>query len=301
VGEEGKTDVDLQSGAPLIQGVNWSSRLRILLAMKGHPEASCLRDVLEGLGHQVVIGSDFKSAVERLRLWQPDLLFAEESLGRGESEAGLRLAEICRQMAETQPGRLRFQALILLDTSDWYRLNRAKRTGAHVIVKSANFDSVVAYVRVVTDEIVTDRIAGPVLFGIHRYRGGVIRPNCENCEWLGSSVVYGHSEAQVELTPVRAAVLNALMFHRRSQSPSELSLAAETNDLLRCILDGHQLRASAIKMEISRLRQAIERALEVLGAPYGASIFLPAPAHGVQRYQLAGNWQLVHLPGEVDE
>jgi hypothetical protein len=48
---------------------------------------------------------------------------------------------------------------------------RAHRTGAHVIVKGGNFDAAIRYVQTIADGLVTDRLLGPALVGMHRYRG----------------------------------------------------------------------------------------------------------------------------------
>ena len=68
------------------------------------------------------------------------------------------------------------------------------------------------------------------------------------------------------------------------------------SSFLRRILREHRLRSSAVKMEITRLRQDIGRTLEAIGASYTGEHFLPLVPHGTQLYSLAGNRRLIHVP-----
>jgi hypothetical protein len=143
---------------------------------------------------------------------------------------------------------------------------------------------------------------GPTLLGIHRFHGDTPRPKCENCEWVGASVSYGSSQADVRhLTPVRAAILNALLFRTRGQSPTSIMNMCCESIFLRTILGRHHLRDSAVRMEITRTRHNIDEALGSIGTPYSAKHFLPIVAHSVGIYRLEGNRRLIHVPSISSE
>ncbi len=163
--------------------------------------------------------------------------------------------------AERGQGSFCTKALILVPFADWDRINRARRTGAHVIVKSTNFGAVVRYVQVIADNLTTDRMLGPILFGIHRFSGAVPH-HCGHCEWVGASVSYGTSQADIHSTPVRAALFNCLLFHGRGLAAAEIVRMVNEHRFLKLLLKGRALRASAIKMEIARLRRDIAEGLE---------------------------------------
>jgi hypothetical protein len=269
--------------------------LRILLFADLGTQTPAFQQYLEADGHRVKTACLLAQATELLRDWKPDLLIADETLNRTEPEAGLRLAELCREMAETYSGRVSCQAIMLVPTKDWSRFYRARRTGAHVIAKSMQLDVLTRYVETAADRLITDRVLGPVLFGFHGFRGKTWEPDCSGCDWFGSSLCYGLSEVQLALPTVRTVVLNALMSRRRGQSAEAIGELASTNPFLRALLAGHRLVPTAVKMEISRLRESIGAGLSDLGAPGKATDFLPSVPRGFERYRLTGNWQLVHI------
>jgi hypothetical protein len=91
----------------------------------------------------------------------------------------------------------------------------------------------------------------------------------------------------------------SLLLHRRGLSNAEIEQMIDQRRLLRSLLKGRELRKSAIKMEMTRLRRDIDEALKRIGTPYGGDHFLPFVPHGLERYRLAGNWQLSHAPVDV--
>jgi hypothetical protein len=274
-------------------------RMKILIASANEGEVQSLRYGLEELAHRVLTCCGLSEGARWLRDWQPDLLITEENLVRGDRNCGLRLAELCRMATERGQGTFCTQALILVPVADWDRMKRAQGTGAHVIVKSPSFDAVVRYVQTIADRLTTDRVLGPILFGIHRFRGVAPQRFCSSCGWVGASLSYGTSQTDVPLTCVRATILNSLLFCRRGLSPAEIAGMIDQHRFLKSLLKGRTLRQSAIKMEITRLRQDIEEALRRIGAPYGGNHFVPLVQHGFERYRLAGNWQLSHVPTDM--
>jgi len=110
-------------------------------------------------------------------------------------------------------------------------------------------------------------------------------------------ISYGSSQTDFrQLTPVRIALLNVLLFRRRGQSPTAIASVCRECRFLKRILQGHAFRESAVKMEATRLRHDIGNALEDIGAPYGGEHFVPLVPHGMKVYLLAGNRRLIHLP-----
>jgi len=273
------------------------SRLKILVFLQGNDEANALQSNLECLGHRVLVCHDLVHALKSQREWQPDLLITEEVFGRVEPNAGIRLAESCGFASDQINGWRRVKVLVLIAVPDWDRFKRLQRTGAHVVVKGTNFETTIRYVQTVADNLVTDRTLGPAIAGIHASHDGTPRPKCDNCAWVGASISYGASQTDLLLTPVRTALLNVLLFRRRGQSAMEISNVCHEFWFLKKILRGHELRESAVKMEIARLRQDIGNALEVIGAPYIGEHFLPFVRHGAKTYALAGNWCLIHIRG----
>ncbi len=273
---------------------SYRSTLKILTVLESGRDAEVLQTALESTGHIVRTCSDFAEAKGLLLDWRPDLLIAGESLGRGQCEAGLRLAEYNRDIYDQLPGRFRTQVVLLIPLPDRDRWKRAQSAGAHAILQAANFDAVVRYIDSFTDELATDRVLGPVLFGTHVFRGRAPDPDCSSCRWIGASVSYGLTEADVQLTPVRETLLCLLMLHRRGLTSSTMVQMIERNPLLEDILGGHLLKETAVRMEVTRLRGDITRGLSDTGAPCDGSHFLPLVRHGVRRYRLAGNWHLVH-------
>jgi hypothetical protein len=273
------------------------SRLTILIALQTNDEAILLGQELEYLGHRVQRCCELREALRRLRIWHPDLIVTEEGLGREQSDAGLRLAEYCRVTEDQVNGWAGTRTLILIPVSDWDRFKRAQRTGAHVIVKGSNFDAAIRYIQTIADDLATDRVLGPALIGIHRFKGQIPFPNCDDCEWVGAQISYGSSQTDVEhLTPVRIALLNILLFRCRGQSPGAIVDVCRESHFLKRILPGHVLRESAIKMEMTRLRGHLGKALEAIGAPYAGKHFLPLVTHSVKMYNLTGNRRLIHVP-----
>lgn len=271
-----------------------AAALKILVALEKPEEARALQLELESLGHRVQICRELDDALSWLRKWQPELVVTEEGLGRREPDAGLRLAEYCRVTEDQVNGWPGTRTIILIPVPDWDRFKRAQRTGAHVILKR-RFDAAIRYIQTISDNLVTDRMLGPVLVGIHRFAGDTLSPSCENCEWVGATVSYGSSETDLaRLTPVRTALLNILLFRRRGQSPAAIVNSCQEM-LLKNILKHHVLRESAVKMEITRLRQDIGKALEWIGAPYSGEHFLPLVFHGAKTYCLSGNRRLIHI------
>jgi hypothetical protein len=275
------------------------SQLRILIALQKHEEADALKQGLECLGHRVQCFCDFRGALRWLRDWQPDLVVTEERLGREEPDGGLRLAEYCRATEDHVNGGPLTRTLMLIPIPDWDRFKRAQQTGAHVIAKGTNFDSAIRYIETIADNIATDRMLGPALTGIHRFRGGAPHPNCEDCEWIGANISYGSSQVEVQhLTPVRIALLNALLFRRRGQSPAAIVDICLESRFIKRILRKHVVRESAVKMEITRLRQHFEQALEAIGTHHTGKDLLPLVPHGAQTYSLSGNRRLIHIPAK---
>jgi hypothetical protein len=274
--------------------------LKILIAIQHGAEGIALQQELECLGHRVECTGEFREAVKWLRDWQPDLIVTEEGLGRTQPDAGLRLAEFCRATEDQVNGWPGTRTLILIPRADWNRFRQAQQTGAHVILRAANFDAVIRYIQTVVDDLVTDRLLGPALVGIHRFTGNSPCPNCENCQWFGAEIAYGSSKTDVHnLTAVRIVLLNALLFRRRGQHPVDIENACSESPFLRRLLGRHVLRQSAVKMEATRLRRHFDDELHALGAPYTGKHFLPYLSHGAGTYCLSGNRRLVHIPVAV--
>jgi hypothetical protein len=270
-------------------------RLKVLLALAKREEAHALQQELESLGHRVQICREVDEALRFLIKWPPDLIITDEQLDRAQPFAGLRLAEYCRVAEDQINGWKGARTVILIPVADWDRFKRAQDTGAHVVLKKS-FDAVVRYVQTIADNLVTDRVLGPVLVGVHKFKGDMPTPNCKNCEWVGATVSYGSSETDVaHLTPVRTALLNILLFRRRGLSPSAI-VARARETFFKRILKQHELRESAVKMEITRLRQDIGKALEWIGIPYSGAHFLPLLPYDVKTYGLSGNRRLIHVP-----
>jgi len=276
-----------------------SSGLKVVVALQESQQAISLQNDLEYLGHRVQRCHEFSEGLRLLREWRPDLIVAEEGLGREQPDAGLRLAQSCRVTEDRVNGWPGTRTLVFVPVPDWDRFKRAQRTGAHVIVKGANFDTTIRYVQTIADGLVTDRMLGPALIGIHRYKGNVPHPNCKDCEWVGAEVSYGSSQTDVQrLTPVRIVLLNVLLFLRRGQSPSVIVNTYNESLFLKKILQSHILPESAIKMGMTRLRHDIGGALEWIGAPYSGDHFLPVVPYGARTYCLAGNRRLIHVPAD---
>lgn len=286
-------------GAASLRKAVSGARLRILLACTNQSEVRSLREALEDLNPRVLTCSTLAEGAKWLRDWQPDLLITEECIARGDGNCGLRLAELCRIATEQGQGSFRTQALILVPIADWDRVKRAQRTCAHVILKSQNFDAVVRYVQTIADSLTTDRLLGPILFGIHQFCGEAPQRFCRTCDWVGASLFYGTSQTDVPLTPVRATILNSLLFSRRGLSALEIAEMIDKSRFLKSLFRERTIRQSAIKIEITRLRQDLEEALRRIGAPYRGNHFLPLVQHGFERYRLAGNWHLSHMPVEA--
>lgn len=276
----------------------WTRSLKILLVMQKDWEVSWLLESLQQLEHVVKHCSDMDRANQLLETWSPDMLVVDDNLGRLQPNAGLTLAERHRATRELGPGRPQTQAIVLIPTADWDRFQTARRTGAHVIVKGSNFEKVIRYVQVVADELTTDRSLGPILLGVHGFLGNAPQRDCSTCKWIGSSIAYCRSEADVDLPPVRATLLNVLMLHRRGQSPINISETVNGSHFLRRVLGKDFFLPTAVKMAATLLRGSFQETLEELGVPYSGAHFLPCVKHGMERYRLAGNWQLVHIPQE---
>jgi hypothetical protein len=281
--------------------VDQPTQLKIIIALQRNEEAGALQHELECLGHRVQGCRDLGESLRRLRDWQPDLLVTEEGLGREQPDAGLRLADWCcatENHVNAWPGT---RTLMFISMPDWERCKRAQQTGAHVIVKGANFDAAIRYVQTIADNLVTDRLLGPALTGVHRFKGDVPDPKCKNCEWIGASILYGSSQVDVQhLTPVRTALLNALLFRRRGQSATAIADICLESPFINKILKNHVLRESAIKMEITRLRGQFDEALKAIGAHYTGKDFLPLVQHGAKLYALSGNRRLLHISARTE-
>ncbi|HEY6763224.1 MAG TPA: hypothetical protein VI386_00505 [Candidatus Sulfotelmatobacter sp.] len=282
--------------------VDWPTQLKILIGLQDSKQAKLLQLDLECLGHRVQPFQKLGGAVEWLRKWQPDLIVVEEEMGRGQPDAGLRLAEYCRATEDRVNGWPSTRTLLLISVQDWNRFKRAQQTGAHVVFKGTNFDAVIRYIQTIADNLATDRMLGPALIGIHKYKGEVPHPKCDDCEWIGGTVSYASSQTDLEcLTPVRIALLNILLFRRRGQSPTAIVDVCGESLFLKRILRGHVLRGSAVKMEMTRLRKVIGEALGAIGAPYTGDHFLPFVLHGLQTYRLSGNRRLIHVPDATSQ
>jgi DNA-binding response OmpR family regulator len=276
--------------------------VKILLAFERPEEARILSTALETLdGYSTSICSELTDGVNLLRNWRPELLIADERLRRDQPDSGLRLAETCRIMAEQTHRSNGPRALILLSRADWDRMKRARYTGASVVVKGSNFDAVLRYVQMVADDMKTDRSLGPILFGFHRVKGRFSSSACDSCSWDHAAVSYGSSETDIDLTPVRAAILNALFRLRRGQSAAEIIWTVHESIFLRSILNGRTLKETSVKMEISRLRDDIAEGLKRIGAPYRGCDLLPFVPRGIERYRLEGNWRLMHIPEDLTD
>ena len=271
--------------------------LKILVALPNGAERIALQQELESLGHRVECTGEFREALKWLRDWQPDLIVTEEGLGRTQPDAGLRLAEFCRATEDQVNGWPGTRTVILIPNADWNRFRQVQKTGAHVILRAPNFDTVIRYIQTVVDDLATDRLLGPALVGIHRFTGNSPCPNCENCQWVGAEIIYGSSKTDVRnLTAVRIVLLNALLFRRRGQRPIDIENACRESALLKNLLGKHAVRQSAVKMEITRLRKHLDDDLGVLGIPYTGKHFLPYIMHGAEVYCLSGNRRLIHVP-----
>jgi hypothetical protein len=277
--------------------IDQPTQLKIIIALQRDEEAGPLGHELECLGHRVTSCRDLGEATRWLRDWRPDLVVTEEGLGRKQPDVGLRLAEYCRATDDHVNGWPGTRTLMFIPIPDWERFKRAQKTGAHVIVKGANFDSTIRYIQTIADDLITDRIIGPVLTGMHKFEGDAPHTKCENCEWIGATVSYCNSHVDLQgLTPVRIALLNALLFRRRGQSPSAIADICLESHFIKRILQKHVVRESAIKMEVTRLRRHFDDELHALGAPYTGKHFLPYLSHGAGIYCLSGNRRLVHIP-----
>lgn len=263
-------------------------------------EATSLQQSLAQFEHIVQNCSDMEQATKLLWTWHPDLLITEESIGRFHPQAGLRLAETCRNMHVAIPPvfdtNFATKVVLLVPVNDWSRIRRARSTGAHVLVKSANYEKVVRYIQTLVDDLITDRMLGPVLFGFHGFRGSAPDPKCNRCTWLKSGVMYDVTDKDLDLPPIQTALLNALLMCRRGQSPGDIEIMIKQSPFFRQVLKKQTLRSSAVKMNITRLRKNIGIGLQEIGAPYDPTHFLPWVQYGIQRYHLAGNWYLIHVP-----
>jgi hypothetical protein len=272
-------------------------RLKVLVALQHAEDSSLLSDRLEDLGCSVLLVQDLNEAIGLLQEWQPDLVIAEEGLGPKQPEGGLRLADFCLWMEDRVNGWPRRRTVVLIPFPDWDRFKRAQSTGAHVIVKRCDFGAVIRYVETVADGLTTDRILGPALVGIHRYSGERLAPDCADCEWVCAEISYGTSQTDVQnLTAVRIALLNTLLFRRRGLHPPEIEDICRESPFLNKLLGKHAFRASAVKMEATRLRKHLDDALRGLGIPYAGRHFLPLLSHGTATYCLSGNRRLIHVP-----
>ena len=277
--------------------IDQPTQLKIIVALQRDEEAGSLETELECLGHRVTPCRDLGEATRWLRDWRPDLVVTEEGMGRKHLDAGLRLAEYCRATEDHVNGWPGTRTLMFIPIPDWERFKRARQTGAHVIVRGANFDSAIRYVQTIADNLVTDRMLGPALAGIHRFNGGAPHPKCETCEWIGATISYGSSQVDVQhLTPVRSALLNVLLFRRRGQSPSAIADICLASLFIKRILQKHVVRESAIKMEVTRLRGHFEEALKALGTHFSGRDFLPLVPYGARTFCLTGNRRLIHVP-----
>jgi hypothetical protein len=89
-------------------------------------------------------------------------------------------------------------------------------------------------------------------------------------------------------TPVRIALLNSPLFRRRGQSPVTIEDVRQELQFFKRTLSKHVLRASAVKMEATRLRRHFDEALQSIGVPYAGEHFLPFVSHGAEIYCLSG-------------
>lgn len=269
--------------------------LKIVSALTAETQAKQLQNCLEALGHRVATCPELQAAKILISSWHPDLIITEENLGH-QADAGLELAKFCRQESVNGTGRTGIQVIVLVCGSDWCRFSRARSTGAHILLTTQDFSAVERYVQCVADQLVTDRIFGPTLTGIHMFDGADPQRNCATCSWYGCSISYGTSEVWPTLQPGRIAILNVLMSRRRGLTPREIVADAHSNSLVRALLNGHRLLPTSIKMNVTRLRRNFTSGLDNIGAPYTGSHFLPELDYGCERYRLSGNWQLVHIP-----
>src|SRR5262249_21072064 len=138
-------------------------RLKILLVMQKDSEVRYLQQTLEQ-EHIVRSSPDLDWASQVLQNCRPDMVVADEQLGRDCPNAGLVSAERCRAVQELGHGRQQTQSIILLPTRDWHRFKAARRTGAHVVVKEPNFDNVARYIQTIADDVANHRWLEPVLF-----------------------------------------------------------------------------------------------------------------------------------------
>lgn len=271
--------------------------LKVLIVFQRAEESSFLSGCLENLGCRVLIVRNLNEAIGRLQEWQPDLVIAEEGLGPKQPEAGLRLAEYCLCMEDRVNGWPGARTVLLIPVPDWDRFKRAQETGAHVIFKGRSFDAVIRYIETVADGLITDRILGPALVGIHRYKGEQPDQDCSNCEWVGAEISYGSSKTTMQgLTAVLIVLLNTLLFRRRGLGATEIEDICRKSLFLSKLLGKHGFRYSAVRMEATRLRKHFDNALRGLGIPYVGRHFLPLLLYGANTYRLSGNRRLIHVP-----
>src|ERR1700683_903733 len=100
------------------------------------------------------------------------------------------------------------------------------------------------------------------------------------------------------LTPVRIAILNALLFRQRGQSAAAIANVCLETPFVKTLLGKHIVRESAVKMEITRLRGHFDKTLEAIGSHYTGKTFLSYVPHGAKTYCLTGNRRLIHVPSE---
>lgn len=275
---------------------NSMRRLRVLIALASSSETECLRAHLQDQGHSVAL-VDCHTLFNGLAA-DTDVLICDDRWNRPNREDGRWLAEQCRAVNEVRPGRLRVQVILLISSGDWFHFLSARRTGAHVIVRPTRIGALLRYLDLVAEQLIDDRVLGPMLIGMHSRRATNSEIGCNSCEWIGCSLLYGTSEVDIPLSRNRSAVLNALMLRRRGQSLEQISNAIGSHHLLSKLAFRRTLRSRSIKMEISRIRNSIDGGLRQLGAPYTSIEFLPKPGYGHEQYRLTGNWQLVHLSAD---
>jgi hypothetical protein len=78
------------------------------------------------------------------------------------------------------------------------------------------------------------------------------------------------------------------LFCRRGQSPAAIEDVRHELQFFKRILSKHVLRASAVKMEATRLRRHFDEALQATGVPYAGEHFLPFVPHGAEIYFCRG-------------
>jgi len=75
--------------------------------------------------------------------------------------------------------------MLFIPAPDWERFKRAQRTGAHVVVRGANFEAPIRYIQTIADSLVTDRMLGPAMIGMHRFQGDAPIQSVMNANGLG--------------------------------------------------------------------------------------------------------------------